>query len=343
MLSDSYPVGKLPPGLLKKIFARSPIRDPRVLVGPGVGLDCAVIDMGTPNLMVVKSDPITFATDEIGWYALQVAANDIVTTGALPRWYTATLLLPENHTNEALVLDIMNQVASACEALHVSLVGGHTEVTYGLDRPILMGTLIGEVQRKRLVTPRGARPGHRLLMTKSIPIEATALLAREFPGRLSARLDAADLQQAAAYLRQPGISVLQDAQLALNAGRVTAMHDPTEGGLAGALWELAEASGTNLWVDTQSIPVSALSQRICAVFNLDPLATLASGSLLLTSLPEDAAAICQVLNAAGIACCEIGRVEEGPGEVLCTHDGIEGLLPRPERDEITRVYEQKTV
>ena len=149
MLTDSYPVGKLPPGLLKKIFARSPIRDPRVLVGPGVGLDCAVIDMGTPNLLVVKSDPITFATHEIGWYALQVAANDIVTTGALPRWYTATLLLPENHTHETLVLDIMNQVAAACEGLHGSLVGGHTEVTYGLDRPILMGTLIGDVPRNQ--------------------------------------------------------------------------------------------------------------------------------------------------------------------------------------------------
>jgi hydrogenase maturation factor len=179
-------------------------------------------------------------------------------------------------------------------------------------------------------------------MTKGIPIEATALLAREFPEQLFPYIGALALQQAADYLRRPGISVVQDARLALRAGRVTAMHDPTEGGLAGALWELAEASGNNLLIDTASILISQLSQRICSIFDLDPLATLASGSLLLTTFPEDAAAIMRTLKAAGIACREIGRVEEGPGEVMCIKNGVKGLLPRPTRDEITKVYERKT-
>jgi len=340
MMPGPYPIGKLPPDLLKKIFTQSPIHDERVLVGPGVGMDCAVINMGTPNLLVVKSDPITFASDEIGWYAVQVAANDIITTGALPRWYSATLLLPENKTDEALVLGITQQIASACSKLHISVVGGHSEVTHGLDRPIIMGTLIGEVPKSQLITPRGARPGHSILLTKGVPIEATALLAREFPNALFPYIGGTALKQAADYLHRPGISVVQDARLAMRAGRVTAMHDPTEGGLAGALWELAEASGTNLLIDTQSILIPALSQRICSIFELAPLATLASGALLLTTYPEDADAIKRTLRAAGIACNEIGRVEEGPGEVWCIDCGVKGLLPRPERDEISKVYEQ---
>ena len=340
MPSDAYPIGKLPPELLKKILAQNPINDERVLVGPGVGLDCAVIDVGTPNLLVVKSEPITFAMDEIGWYALQVAANDIVTTGALPLWYTATVLLPENKTDEALVMRISEQLAAACNTLHVALVGGHTEVTHGLSRPIIMGTLFGEVPKDQLVTPRGAKPGHSLLLTKGVPIEATALLAREFPAQLFPFIGALAMQQAAGFLRRPGISVVQDARLALRAGRVTAMHDPTEGGLAGALWELAEASGNNLLVDIQSILIPQLSQRICSIFDLNPLATLASGALLLTTYPEDVETIIRTLKAAGIACREIGRVEKGPGEVWQINAGIKGLMPRPIRDEIAKVYEQ---
>ncbi|MCE1252269.1 MAG: AIR synthase family protein [Anaerolineae bacterium] len=340
MSSEMFPLGKLPPELLKTMFERYSVKDRRVLIGPGIGMDCAVLDTGSPNLTVVKSDPITFATDEIGWYALQVAANDVATTGATPLWYTATLLLPENKTDETLVLKITDQLASACRALNVALIGGHSEVTYGIDRPIIMGTLIGEVARDSLVTPRGAEPGDAVLLTKGIPVEATALLAREFPQRLLPHLDKTALEQAAQYLHKPGISVVKDARVALSAGRVTTMHDPTEGGLASALWEVAEASACDLVLDPGAVLVPALSRLVCDVFNLDPLATLASGALLLTVKMPDANNIIRALELEGITCTQIGYVEKGSGRVWQLHNEQKQPLLRPMRDEITRVYEQ---
>jgi hydrogenase expression/formation protein HypE len=328
----ALPTGKLPPDLLARLLARAPGGDPRVVLGPGIGLDCAVIAQGD-TLLVYKSDPITFATDEIGWYLVHVNANDIATTGATPRWLLVTALLPEGHTTAEDVESIAEQVYAACREIGVAVIGGHTEIAHGLDRPILAGTLIGEVSRERLVTPRGAVPGNRVLLTKGVPIEATAILAREFPERLTGVLSAAELERARAFLHDPGISVLRDARIALAAGRVTAMHDPTEGGLAGALWELAEASGHALVVDAAAVPVPELSARICRAFGFDPLAAIASGALLLTAPAADAPAIRRALEVEGIPCAEIGVVEDGPAGVN---------LPRPERDEIAKAWERET-
>ncbi|NPV85258.1 MAG: AIR synthase [Anaerolineae bacterium] len=338
MTSKKLPIGKLPPDILSKLLKAAPLLDQRVILGPGIGIDCAVVDMGD-RLLVFKSDPITFATNEIGWYAVQVSSNDIATTGATPCWYLVTALLPENTTDESLVQTISNQIYNACREKGISVIGGHTEITYGIHRPIVVGTLIGEVTRERLIMPCGATPGDRLLLTKGVPIEAAAILAREFPQRLLPKLGAAEIQEAADYLYQPGISILRDAQIALAAGRVTAMHDPTEGGLASALWEMAEASGRTLVFHPNQVPVPPLASRICRVFGLDPLACIASGALLMSVVDHDADAICSALNAAGIACREIGRVEEGAAQVLQENPSGRYRYPRPERDEITKVYE----
>lgn len=345
-MSQILPVGKLPVDLLARLLAQAPINDPDVLQGPGVGLDCAVVEAG-PKLWVFKSDPITFATDEIGWYAVQVNANDIATSGAIPRWLMLTLLLPEGKTTAQQVEAIDQQVYNACRAMNVALIGGHTEVTSGLSRPILCATMIGEVDREKLVSPQGANPGDRVLLTKGVPIEATALLAREFPDRLSAVLSPAELEQARDYLYDPGISVLRDAGIAQGSGRVTAMHDPTEGGLAGALWELADASGRSLSIDRSAVPIPPLAGRICRALSLDPLATIASGALLLTVSPEDSAPIRAALQQAGIACAEIGAVEATlPGkipQVWAQDPGSRVLLPRPDRDEIARLFGENSV
>lgn len=332
------PLGKLPAGLLEHLLSKAPQHDPRVVLGPGIGLDCAVIDNGS-NLWVFKAEPITFVTADIGWYAIQIAANDIATTGAVPRWYLATLLLPERKTTAHLVETITQQAYRACEQIGVSIIGGHTEITYGLDRPILIGTMIGEVERENLVTPRGAAPGDAILLTKGIPIEATAILAREFPDRLNHVLSQAEIEAAQQFLYSPGISVLQDARIATAAGRVNAMHDPTEGGLAAALWELAQASGNRLVIHPESILIPELSGRICREFQLDPLATIASGALLLTAQPGEAEKIRQALASKQIACEIIGRVETGQPEVVIESTGEQALLARPARDEITKVYE----
>jgi hydrogenase maturation factor len=323
---------------LARLLAKAPISDPRVLLGPGVGLDCAVIESGD-RLLILKSDPITFAADQIGWYAVQVNANDIATTGAVPRWMLATLLLPEGSATPESVEKLGEQLFLACQELGISLVGGHTEVTAGLTRPILIGTMIGEVDRDGLITPRGSRPGDHLCLTKGVPIEATALLAREFPERLQSVLSEAELRQAQNFLHTPGISILQDARIAVTAGLVTAMHDPTEGGLVAALWELAEASQCSLLVDLARVPVPPLSEKICQAFAIDPLTSIASGALLFTAHPDHILNILAALQAQGISCREIGQVREGPPVVWQTGKTSPEVLPRPERDAVARLFE----
>ncbi len=334
------PVGKLPPQMLQRLLAAAPVDDPRVLLGPGVGLDCAVIDLGG-KLLVCKSDPVTFATDRLGDYLVQVNANDLATTGAASSWLLVTLLLPEKSADEALAERIMGQIGDACRRLDISLIGGHTEITYDLDRPVAVGSLLGLVDRDRLVTPRGAQSGDRLLLTKSVPIEATAILARERSERLVDLLTDANIAKAQGYLSDPGIGVTREARLALDAGRVTAMHDPTEGGLAAALWELTQASGRGLRFDPAAVPVTALSAQVCAAFAIDPLTAISSGALLLTAPEADAGAIRGALEQEGIPCTEIGEVTEGPPLVLQrTRSGWEPY-PLPERDGLARVFESE--
>src|SRR3990172_8662966 len=237
------PAGKLPNEMLDRLLRSVTHRDPRVVVGPGIGRDAAVIDTGGPKLLIAKSDPITFATDLIGWYAVHVNANDIACTGATGDWFLATLLLPDGAAPD-LAESIFDQIVQACDSLEIELVGGHTEVTYRLERPIVVGAMLGEVERDRLVRPEGARPGDALIMTKGIAIEGTAVLAREAGERLRALGMAAEaVEEAKRYIFQPGISVVREAAAACGAGKVDAMHDPTEGGLATALYEMAEAAG----------------------------------------------------------------------------------------------------
>lgn len=333
-----FSAGKLPAPLLARLLAKAPIQDPAVLLGPGIGLDCAVVAVGD-TLLVYKSDPITFVTDQIGDYLVQVNVNDIATTGAVPRWLMITLLLPEGRTTIESVEAIVDQIYSACRNLNVAVIGGHTEITHDLKRPIAIGTMIGEVSREHLITPRGATPYDRILLTKGVPIEATAILAREFPEVLGEILSQAELKQAQNFLHDPGICIFRDAQIAVQAGKVTAMHDPTEGGLATALWELAEASGHLLYIDPKAVVVPPIAARICQFLEVDPLAAIASGALLLTVPPGEVAAICSALEEEGIPCAEIGEVQAGSGSpaVWCRTFAGEELLSRPERDEIARL------
>lgn len=337
-MTGVLPVGKIPHDLLDRIIRSAPTSGPRVLLGPGVGLDCAVLDFGETSL-VLKTDPITFASDAIGWYAVQIAANDIATSGALPSWAMFTVLLPEGSTTEESVIALSDQISNACREAGIALIGGHTEITHSLDRPIIVTTLAGEVCREKLITPAGAQPGDALLLTKGVPIEAAALLAREFPTALRQHLTQVELETAQNFLYDPGISVLKDARTALQAGTVTSMHDPTEGGVATALWEIASASQKTLIVNPGCIPVPPLAAKICSAFSLDPLGAIASGALLLTVAPEGKDSVLAALQAAGIQAAEIGTVASGAPEVLAQIDGKTAPMPRFDRDEIGRVYE----
>lgn len=335
---STLPLGKLPADLMIQMLDQAPSQDERLLLGPGIGLDCAVLDMGE-RLLVVKSDPITFATDKIGWYVIQINANDIATTGAVPRWFVSTLLLPEGKTTPDLIEEINIDLYRSCREMGITVIGGHTEITHGLNRPVLIGTLLGEVDPNKLITPKGARPGDRILLTKGVPIETTAILAREFPDRAREVLGENEWRKARHFLHDPGISVLQDARIALEVGGVTAMHDPTEGGLAAALWELAIASERSLVFLPTLVAIPTISEKLCRAFGLDPLGAIASGALLLTVTPQKSGEICQALKERGIACAEIGVVEEGPAWVWKEVDGERAQMPHPERDEIAALYE----
>jgi hydrogenase maturation factor len=290
--------------------------------------------------LVFKSDPITFATDEIGWYVVQVNANDIATTGATPRWFLLTALLPEKDTKTRLVDEITEQVIDACNSLGISLIGGHTEITQGISRPILTGTMIGEVAKEDLIWPKGAAPGDRILLTKGVPIEGTAVLARELPEQLRGKISGLEIEEAQSYLFRPGISVVRDARVAAKAGKVTAMHDPTEGGLAAALWELSQACGHTLVVNLERVRIPDVAEKVCNAFMINPMETIASGALLMTAIPDSVDPICKALEREGIDCMMIGSVEAGPPRVLRTTNKHLVRLPRPKRDEIARIFDQ---
>ncbi len=327
-------VGKLPPEVLARLLGGTPQADPRVLQGPGIGADAAVIDMGD-RLLIAKADPVTFATERIGWYAVQVNANDVACLGGVPRWFLATVLLPDG-APESLAAEIHEQITLACEALGVALVGGHTEITYGLTRPIVSGQMLGEATRDTVVWPGGARPGDALILTRGIAIEGTAVLAREGSDALLAGgMSQAEVSAAAALLDEPGISVVRAAQAAASAG-VTAMHDPTEGGLATGLAELAAAANAGLEVDLQAIRVLPETRAVCGALGLDQLGLLASGSLLAAASPERADQVLAALAAEGIGATVIGRVTEASeGLRIRTEDGLRELPSFP-RDELAR-------
>jgi len=337
-MTPLFPVGKLPADYLDALLARYRRPDARLIVPPRAGEDAAVIDMGD-RYLVAKSDPITFATEEIGWYVVHVNANDVACAGATPRWFLATLLLPESATDHQLVESIFAQIANACAELGVTLAGGHTEITHALPRPLVVGHMLGEADKGDYVSTAGAQVGDDILLTKGIAVEATALIVREKEKELRGVLDAALLERCRAFLHDPGISVVRDARLARVAGRVHAMHDPTEGGLAGGLWELARAAGIGLQIDQAAIPIFPETQRLCAHFGLDALGVIASGALLIACPPEDTQTIIHTLASEGIPTAVIGRaVAREQGCTLLTEEGPKPL-PVFARDEIARLFE----
>lgn len=332
---NSLPVGKLPNTLLKKFIDKIKIADERVVLGPAIGEDVAVINFNG-KLLVAKTDPVTFAADLIGWYAVNVNANDIATLGVRPRWFLATVLLPEQSTEQEAE-SIFDQILEACNSLEIALVGGHIEITYGLKRPIVVGCMLAETEKQPIITTSGAKPGDDIIITKGIAIEGTAVLAREAKSTLlSSKLSEDLVQRAANYLFSPGISVLQEALIAGSRVEVHSMHDPTEGGLATGLREIASAARAGISVVEEKIPVLPECRAICERFALNPLGLLASGALIITLAPAETATLLSALAEAGITAGIIGKVVRAEeGLKMHTAGGIREL-PQFERDELAR-------
>jgi len=336
----ALPPGKLPHRLLASLLKELPSAD-GVVLGPGVGRDVAVIEAGDggDRLWLATSDPITFATDRVGRYAVTVSVNDIAAAGGVPRFFLATILLPEGETTEEAVRAIFDEIAAACREFGVGWIGGHTEVTLGLDRVVVAGTMLGEVARADLVRSDGGRPGDVVICAGEVPLEGGALLASGCAEALGAAgLGGDALAELSGLLDVPGLCVLPAARALCDAVRPHAMHDPTEGGIATALWELAEVAGIGIRVDADAIPWHPLAARAARALGLDPLGLIASGALLAAVAPEDEAPALAALASAGVPANTIATlVPEAAGRVL-VEAGRERPLPVFASDEIARAF-----
>jgi hydrogenase expression/formation protein HypE len=338
-LLQPLPTGKLPGWLLHKVLPRAS-NDPSVLVGPGLGRDAAAVAVGD-RVIVAKNDPITFASENGAAHLVEVNANDVVCMGATPRWLLVTALLPRGVTPA----DVLNQFAElreTCRQRSVELIGGHTEIVPGLERPILVGMMLGEASPGELLTPGQARPGDVLLVTKSLAIEGTALLARERAAELRQRIGDEAIQAAVNLLHDPGISIVAEAEIARRSGGVTALHDPTEGGLATAVREMATVSGTGVEIDATAVPILPATLAVADALGVDPLGMLASGSLLIAARPDAVSRILRDVEAAGIPICIVGLLTTASGDFSLVSGGMRRDLPEFAVDEVARLLSNPT-
>jgi hydrogenase expression/formation protein HypE len=334
----SLPPGKLPNELLDSLLAQHRIRDPKVLIGPGIGRDSAAIEFGN-RVLVIKSDPITFPTSHPAQHLIHINANDIACQGAIPRWILVTALLPQGTTTRDTVAEIFADLTAAATEIGVELIGGHTEITLGLDRPLLIGTMLGETTAARLIDPANARPGDRILMTKTAGIEGTALLATELgPALLEAgRLDAGLIASAAALIEHPGLSVLPEALALAESRAASALHDPTEGGVASAVRELATAAACGALISREAIAVAHETRILADALSFDPLGLLSSGTLL-AAVPKDRLADAErALEGIGVPFAWIGKLMP-PESGIRLRSGLDEMnMPEFQVDEVARL------
>lgn len=334
-----FPVGKLPHTYLESLLERYTTMTPDVIVGARIGEDAAVIDIGEKYLLA-KTDPITFATEEIGYYAININANDIACMGGIPRWFLASLLLPEGRSTEVMIENIFHQLSASCKTMDIAFCGGHTEITSGIDRPIVVGQMLGDVAKDKLVKTGNAIVGDDILLTKGIAIEAISIIAREKANELTELFSPQLVEQSKSYLYNPGISVLRDAQLAVQFEGLHAMHDPTEGGLAGGLFELARAASAGIQIEMDMIDILPECKLFCDVFNLEPLGMIASGSLLITCDPSVSHMLLEKFEDNDISACKIGKMMPADyGLKLITYRGEEQDMPYFQQDEIAKIFD----
>jgi hydrogenase maturation factor len=339
LTEDYLKTGKLQSEFLQRLLGKIDIPDKRVVIGPGIGEDAAAIDMGDLYL-IVKCDPITFVQDRIGWYAVNINANDIAAMGGKPRWFLVTMLLPEEGTTTTMIETIMHDLQDSCKELGISLIGGHTEVTRGLRQPILSGTMLGEAEKTKLIQNSNIGKGDLLYLTRGVAIEATSIIAREKRDEVIARFGEDFYNRCLRFIEDPGISVMDDARRirdAEHAPSITGMHDPTEGGVLMGGCEMAAAAGVGLVIDTAKVPVYEETRLLCDHFSLSPHGLIASGALLVAVNPADRERLESLFNENGISL--IGEfLAKGEGTFLLEGEKRVSFQPSA-RDEITRLFD----
>jgi hydrogenase maturation factor len=323
--------GKLPPVQLEQLLEQTS-RSPQIIVGAAVGEDAAVV-VGRDRL-VITTDPITFTEENIGIYTVAVNCNDIVAMGGLPQYLTTTILLPPGTTEERL-RTVFQEISSASRRAGILWVGGHTEVTSAVTRIVVSATAVGFLNREPTTTA-AARPGEILVMTKWAALEATTLLARDRPEESRRILGEERYGQVVRWLEEPGISILEEGRVLADLP-LGAAHDPTEGGIATGIHEIAARSGVGARIHRRRIPVREETRLLCGHFGLDPLGALSSGVFLFTAAPAVARRACRILQSAGIPATAIGEITAEAGRVVVAEEGTP-LAAFP-RDELLKILQ----
>lgn len=324
-------VGKVPEAVLKRSVLKQIRTDrPEVLMGASVGEDCAAVALQENEMFVLSTDPITGTAKDIGHLAIQITLNDLASAGAEPIGVMLTFLLPEK-LSEAKLRTMMEQAEEAAHAANVQIMGGHTEVTRVVNQPVISVVGVGKAKKGRLISTAAARPGMDVIVTKWIGLEGTSIIAKEKETELLTRYPKALVDEAKGFDRY--LSVLPEAATAVKSG-VSAMHDVTEGGIFGALWEMAESAGVGLEIDLKKIPIRQETVEVCEFFDVNPYELISSGSMLMAA--SDGNGLVRALEAEGIPAVCIGKVTDGNDRVIVSGEERRFLEP-PKTDELYRV------
>ncbi len=300
---------KLSPKVLEsKVFQKIGVIDPSVIVGPAIGEDASIIDIGDNKVLVVHSDAISGSIEMLGWLAVHISANDIAVRGVKPRWFLISLFIPEKSNVINIVDKIMDQVDRAAKELGIMVVGGHTETTSGIDRPLAGTTMIGIGTKINVITTSGAREGDILIATKAIALEGTSILCTDFAKELIDRgIDRYILDRCSRFIEE--VSVVREALALAEKGLATSMHDPTEGGIIGGVTEIAYASGKTIELWLNEIPMREETRIICNKLYIDPFRLISSGTLLATIPGDRVREAINLLKNMGIEVRAIGTVK----------------------------------
>ncbi|MCR5481251.1 MAG: AIR synthase family protein [Clostridia bacterium] len=332
-MSGALPEGKLDSEILKKIvFENIHYRRPEVRKRPGIGEDCAVVDFGGYDC-VMSTDPITAAVSDIGRLSIHISCNDIASNGVQPVGIFLAVMLPLGTTEED-ISHIMKQAADAAAAVNVEIIGGHTEITHAVNQPVIVSTAVGRSPAGFSASAEDMREGDVILMTKKAGIEGTGVIASDYGKELSKILSQQEISEARAML--DSVSVVKEGVAAGNVG-TAGMHDITEGGLLGAVWELCQISGLGALVEKDKVPVSDLTKKICDYFGINPLRLISSGCMLIMVHPENEDAVKNAVTAEGVEISRIGVITgKKDGILLKSGSTTEEILP-PAADELYRV------
>lgn len=324
-------VGKIPESVLKRsIFKQIHTKREEVLLGAGIGEDCAALKLQPDEIFILSTDPITGTVQDIGNLAIHITLNDLASAGAEPVGVLLTILLPEGF-EEPELREMMKQMEESCSNAGVQIMGGHTEVTRAVNQPVVSVCGVGKGKDGQLVSTAGAKPGQDIVITKWIGLEGTSIIAKEKAEELGNRYPKDMIGTAQRFDQY--LSVLPEAAVAVKSG-VSAMHDVTEGGIFGALWEMAESSGVGLEIDLRKIPVKQETIEVCEFFGVNPYELIASGSMLMAA--EDGNLLVRELQKAGIPAVVVGKATEGNDRVLVNGEERRFLEP-PKTDELYKV------